>query len=143
MRLLAIDPGEDIGMSFLDTDKVVEETWQFNISQSKEPHRVLWRSLRRRGPDVVICEDFYHLPRFMKLKMITPELIGVVKLWGQDYGVEVIMQNRGMKQGWPDSKLKKLGLFIPGEDHEDAMDALRHRLVYQEQHNMIDWSKLR
>lgn len=141
MRLLGIDPGEDVGLSFFDTIDGTDKSWQYNTEEI--PHLTLKILLEAHDPDAIICEDFYHLPRYMKLSMITPELIGVVKLYAQEHNKELIMQNRGMKQGWPNSKLKKLGLFQPGEENEDAMDALRHRLVYQEQHGMIDWTKMR
>lgn len=143
MRILGIDPGEDVGFSLLDTDLNREESWQFNIKDHETPHLCLYHKLEVARPDVIACEDFYHIPRYMKLRMITSELIGTVKLYGQQRDIEVIMQNRGMKTGWPAAKLKLLGLWKPGKDYEDAMDALRHRLVYQEQHDMIDWSKLK
>lgn len=143
MRILGIDPGEDVGMSLLDTITKYDLSWQYNIKHLKDPHYHLYQVLTSLGPGVILCEDFYHLPRYMKLNMITVELIGVIKFYVQTHGVELHMQNRGMKQGWPNHKLKMLGLFQSGKDFEDAMDALRHRLVYQEKHGMINWSNLK
>lgn len=143
MRILGIDPGEDVGFSLLDADLDREESWQFNIKDRESPHLYVYHKLEVARPDVIACEDFYHIPRYMKLNMLTAELIGVVKLYGQQRDIEVAMQNRGMKTGWPAVKIKMLGLWQPGEDKADAMDALRHRLVYQEKHDMIDWSKLK
>jgi len=141
MRILAIDPGEDVGLSFLDTKTGRDMSWQYRPDTN--PYIIFWALLHGQRPDVIICEDFYHIPRYMKLSMITSELIGIVKLYASKEVIQLIMQNRGMKQGWPNQKLKMLGLFVPGKDHEDAMDALRHRLVYQEKHDMIDWAKLK
>lgn len=141
MRILGIDPGEDVGLSLLDTSTGLDRSWQYR--PSTPPHVILWATLYGQKPDVILCEDFYHVPRYMKLSMVTSELIGVVKLYAQVEVVELHMQNRGMKQGWPNQKLKMLGLFQPGKDNEDAMDALRHRLVYQEKHGMIDWTKMK
>lgn len=141
MRILGIDPGEDIGFSLLVPELELDKSWQ--ESTFHQPHLWLNGMLEALAPTVIICEDFYHIPRYMKLSMITSELIGVVKLYTQETNIELIMQNRGMKQGWPNQKLKMMGLFQPGKDFEDAMDALRHRLVYQEKHNMIDWAKLK
>lgn len=143
MRLLGIDPGEDVGLSLLETTTGIERTWQYNIAEVKFPHQHFYHTIYNLHPDVIVCEDFYHLPRYMKLSMITVELIGVVKKYAQEKGIGLRMQNRAMKQGWPNEKLKMLGLFQPGEDFEDAMDALRHRLAYQEKHGLIDWTKLK
>lgn len=145
MRILGIDPGEDVGLSLLNTVTEEDRSWQYRVEDVEvfPPHITLYEVIRDIYPDVIICEDFYHIPRYMKLNMITSELIGVVKLYAQEEDIKLVMQNRGMKQGWPDQKLKMLGLFQPGEDFEDAMDALRHRLVYQERYGMIDWSKLK
>lgn len=143
MRILGIDPGEDVGLSLLNTVTEEDRSWQINVKSVETPHLALYITISGLKPDVIICEDFYHLPRYMKLSMITSELIGIIKLYAQEEDIKLIMQNRGMKQGWPNKKLQMLGLFQPGKDFEDAMDALRHRLVYQEQHGMIDWSKLK
>lgn len=141
MRILGIDPGEDIGFSLYDDTRGIDDSWQEHYYTNQ--HNKLYHMLHGIKPLIIICEDFYHTPRYMKLSMITAELIGVVKLYAQEYEIELVMQNRGMKTGWPAVKIKMLGLWQPGKDKEDAMDALRHRLVYQEKHNMIDWSKLK
>lgn len=141
MRLLGIDPGEDVGFSYYDDTKGIDDSWQEHYPNN--PHNRLHHFLHGLQPLIIVCENFYHIPRYMKLSMITAELIGVVKLYAQETNIELVMQNRGMKQGWPKQKIEKLGLWQPGEENEDAMDALRHRLVYQEKHGMIDWSKLK
>ena len=81
-------------------------------------------------------EDFKHRPRMNKAELYSAEVIGVVKLYAQQYRVPTdnFLPAQAMAF-WDMNKIKKLKLWKPGKAHTHEMDALRVLLTYRMQND--------
>lgn len=77
----------------------------------------------------LVCESYEKAPGIIRTALDpTPEYIGVVKRFAEERNVEVIWQGAQMQAFWTPSRLRQLGLWIPGQRH--AMSARKHLLHY-------------
>ena len=83
---------------------------------------------------VVVCESFKVMQSTLK-KTFQPaslEIIGALRWFCWEADVPFILQPPSDKTFMPDSKLRALGWWLPGEGH--ARDAARHLGVYLAKH---------
>jgi hypothetical protein len=121
-RILALDPGVTTGWSYYNGTRVLQ-SGQFKGSHLKfEGHLSEWAS------ETIVYERFQYQRRD-KVVLYPVEVIGVIKLYAEKWGVSLFEQTPSQaKNLWTDDKLKTLGLWIPGKPH--AMDATRHLLYH-------------
>ena len=125
---IGLDPGGETGYCIYDPFTREVST---SILTADEHHNRLYTNLVVHRPKKIICERFDHRPNQKAAELVSREYIGVAKLYTQThYGVELVMQQqlKGHKGLWTDDKLKVLGLYNPGEGHDN--DALRQVLYY-------------
>ena len=89
MRVMAIDPGESIGVVLRTDDKVYGCTVTTDLRL-----RRLWSILEGNHPDVIVFEEFAlrqsSASKLVGNKFITCEVIGVIKLYAQKTGTPLI-----------------------------------------------------
>lgn len=120
-KFVALDPGITTGYSLMIH---TEEVCYISCDEEKFSHRELWDFLYEIEPDHVVCESFeYRNNRHRdNLELYSLEMIGVIKLYC-DPSMQTASKGKGF---YTDTKLKKLGLYIPGRGH--GRDAMRHLL---------------
>jgi hypothetical protein len=122
-KFIALDPGITTGYSLAVR---TEEVLYISCDEAKFSHRNLWDFLNEIDPYAVICESFEYRNNNHRdnLELYSCELIGVAKLF-----CEPVMQNAAKGKGhYNDTKLKKMGLYVPGKGH--GRDAMRHLLQW-------------
>lgn len=171
-RIVALDPGGTTGIrtwSNYTKEGVVDndDHWGFDQIGPEEHHDRLWDYLKdtmhfvwgiHGGEMTIVCESFEFRQwdgNRAGINLISREYIGVAKLFGQRYGVPVVLQSAGNAKGFiPDkpvngmeanAKLKVMGLYLPGKKH--ANDAARHLIYYMvntlKRHDLIEsWRTL-
>ena len=89
LRIMAIDPGESIGVVLRTADAVHGCTISTDLRL-----RRLWTVLESNRPDVVVFEEFAlrqsAAKKLIGNKFVTCEVIGVIKLYAQKYGCLLI-----------------------------------------------------
>jgi len=144
-RVIALDPGGTTGWatysaqtsSYISTAGkqylYADEEWACGQIGPEEHHLDLYEflELQHIHDTVVVCESFeYRNYRHRdNLNLMSKEYIGVTKLFGQERDVPVVFQTAGAAKPFvTDQKLKKMGLWYPGQKH--AMDAMRHLVFH-------------
>jgi hypothetical protein len=149
--ILALDPGGTTGWCWYKQGPP-EQLQRGQISEA-EHHLRLEKLLEEvatatgRNRLVIVCERFEFRQDDRdrdKIDYIAGEYVGVVKRFWQQHQrqgvIDLVMQSAAQVKGrgkhrtsktfWgDDSRLRKLGLWIPGQPH--AMDATRHYLYYR------------
>lgn len=149
MYIMAIDPGGTTGIA------TCAKGGQYNFHQfGADPQHdrfitmdKLIRGYSETASDfgdefIVVCERFEwrkdeEAEERTKIDYTACELVGAIKLITSTLNVPLVMQSASQVVGktafWGkgsgDAKIKKLGLWRPGQRH--AMDALRHLLYYR------------
>ena len=130
MKILAIDPGESIGIVMRTDTKVYGTT-------ITEPFRLrrLWNLLNTNKPDIVVFEEFAlrqsAANKLVGNKFITCEVIGVVKLYSQTTGcplVPLIPANKeycGFSSNPKDPHFQEITIFSGEKITEHVRDAFR------------------
>lgn len=139
MRIVALDPGGTTGVAIYthsaDTASGAFHNERIVRKQlGPDRHHVeLWKLLTSENPDVIVCESF-EFRQFDKkdrhnIVLVSKEYIGIVELYCAMTGKEHKPQTASVgKAFWSDDKIKRLGLWVPGNPH--SMDATRHLLHY-------------
>src|ERR1041385_2135596 len=127
-RVLGIDPGMTTGYALYNDFTNKYSFWQLD----SRSHRATMSFLDGLSPDEIVYEDFKHRPNLMKAELFSVEVIGIIKLYDErredcDPIVGKFLPTQA-KAFWTDEKIKKVGLWQPGQKH--AMDALRVLLTY-------------
>lgn len=127
--MVSLDPGGTTGVAVfgIKGDAIlIQATAQIG---PQEHHDLLWDTLSRLQPALVVCEDFQYRNGLEKANLIPCQYIGVLNLWVKRSGAHVKMQTPATgKAFWTNDKLKVLGEYRAANPH--AMDALRHGLHY-------------
>lgn len=121
MIITGIDPGGTTGLCTVADDEEMEFSWA-----QMEGLNDVWRYLTIMQPDIIIYERFDKTAKYADTSPI--EVIGVIKLYAEQRGIQAIPQGRSVKAFWTDFKMKKLGGYCIGQPH--ATDAARHLLNY-------------
>lgn len=92
--------------------------------------RTIWTTLIGLNPQFIAYEDFKFRPNMMKAETHSLQLIGVIRLFCELKDIpSTFMLPTEAKAFWTDAKIRKLGLWSPGNIH--AMDALRVLLTHR------------
>jgi hypothetical protein len=138
-RILAIDPGKDCGFAWIKPD----EGFYPQSFQITGTHDQFLQLMHEYYPDIIVYEQWKHTHRD-GTDYTAIEFIGLIKWYVERRNVILIPQTNSYGKGYFDNaKLKKLGLFVPGKDHEDQMDALRHLLQFLMHYDMFDLGLLK
>lgn len=145
MRILAIDPGVVTGFS-VTPQPGHAHVWETNFGELSpaSAHLMLHASLVKVMPDVIVCERFDFRQNKRGIDYTPVEYIGVIHLFCQSTNTPLHFQGQDVKSKksfWDEKKLRHLGLYVPGMGH--AMDALKHRLHFEEKQGMFDYQLLR
>jgi hypothetical protein len=131
MNAIALDPGITTGYA---QGSINDGVMTVVSGQSKFNHAELWQLLLDAHPDYIIFESFefrHGIHKRHGAEMYPRELIGVVLMFGETQGCEVVKQ-QPMKDSpttfFNNKRLKELGMYKPAQDHGN--DALRHLLYW-------------
>lgn len=125
-RCVALDPGGRTGWAFWDGHRYEtgnlepDELWDFLNEMEDE-----WQ------PDWVY-ESFRLRPGLAHYELTPVELIGVIKEWARQNGVELHDQSSDkISTYYTDDKLRRAGLWKAGKAHKDEMSALKHLCFFR------------
>lgn len=147
MLVVALDPGGSTGWAMYEAlvleppdfsvparpPEYYNEKWSAgHIQPEGQPHHEqLYAFLEtwHTHEYTLVCESYEKAPGILRTANDpTPEYIGVVKRFAEERNVEVVWQGAQMQAFWTPSRLRQLGLWIPGQRH--AMSARKHLLHY-------------
>lgn len=139
MTLYAIDPGPHTGIFYMRHGEPHRVTLDYTDGLVKQPlkHLYLWL-VQMINPDAddIIVESFEFRKEDAKqreyIDYSTGEFVGVVKLFCNMSETMCFVQSASEGKGfWDDNKLKRVGLYVPGDELRHARDATRHWLHHQ------------
>jgi len=151
-RIISIDPGGTTGWATLTADRILPvvpreavtyKNVEFHSGHLSAPdhHLELFLLLQDQLVETthVVCESFeYRQESRAGLDLHAPQYIGVVKLFTQQWQLMLYMQTASMGKvvGRKNSFTKKenlvrLGLWKPGKEYKDEMDAYGHLLWHE------------
>lgn len=141
LKILAIDPGGTVGFS---SSIHKEPFWQIKFEDMEQFYTYL---LGFSNFDVMIFERFDHRQK-TNIEQDAIEQIGVIKLFSCKHpDIKLVAQGADCKSEkgfWDNKKLKHLGLYQPRKlNNKHGLDALRHRLHYEERNGMFDYNLLK
>lgn len=138
MKIIAIDPGLTVGIS---TNILHPNEIQIKFDNIKNLYDTM--SVMIAKHNVCVCESFDRRQKEHVFEIALKQ-IGVIELICTEVNVTLVMQTPTYGKGQFDNKkLKHLGIYKPGESYEHAMDALRHRLQYEDKIGLFDLNSLR
>lgn len=125
MKIFSADPGETTGVVVDDAGEL--SFWQIDSRNINS----IYQFILDVKPDRIVYEQFHYRPNLMKAKLYSMQVIGVLRLYSEQYNVPIVFNPKPdeAKAFWNDKKIKALGLWKPGKGH--AMDALRVLLKYR------------
>jgi hypothetical protein len=138
MIIIAIDPGGTTGWATYD-NQLGEPRWRCGQMGPADHHIELMAMLETWHTQdfVLIGERFdFRGDDRSDINLMAREYIGVMKLFAQDRGVDVVWQwpfeGVGTKSFIQPSNLRNLGVWVAGGANKwiHAMDAYRHLLYY-------------
>ena len=127
MRVVAFDPGGTTGIATLqlDDDGIIKtDGWQVKTAFE------VYSLLKSTKWDQVVYESFrYERRGNVNLKPV--EIIGVIKLACEMFGLPLMAQTPSTGKGWWYRKLTTVGLWMVGTPHaNDAMAHLIHWFTF-------------
>jgi hypothetical protein len=132
IRTLSADPGITTGIILNTRRDSTFSTAQYIAWQADSTSlRYIEQSIEAAEPTEIVYEDFKHRPSLMKAELYSMQVIGVIRLYAEKHDIPIKAKYlpATAKAFWDDTKIKKIGLWKPGNGH--AMDALRVMLKYQ------------
>lgn len=130
LSIIAIDPGESIGFIWHKNGQVWGETLK-----GDERLINLWMELLHKMPDTIIYEEFAlrqsAATKLIGNKFITCEVIGVIKLYAQLKGVQLISlapankEYCGFSSNPKDPKYREITMLYEQKITEHTRDAYR------------------
>lgn len=153
MKILAIDPGETVGLALFHTDPLQLVNWSqepLDVSEDSAgkmwewsqvyPHVLVW--LWGYDPDVIVLEDYrvYSSTANAHIgsRVLTSELIGAVCLESAFRKVPVVRISASKKGRWPAARLRKKFPAYEAVPKPHCADAVVLGLVYAEQEGYYD-----
>lgn len=117
--ILAFDPGETTGWAAysarFDT---------YRCGELDDDLGNLYAFMTKAKPSKVAYETFRKRAQIDTDRLYSPQVIGVIRLWAQQKYIPTFKFSPSQtKSFWTDVKIKRLGLWVPGQKH--AMDAVR------------------
>lgn len=134
MKILSADPGITTGVLVDDGGSL--SYWQIDCRSLLGWHNFVVGV----KPDLIIYEKFHYRPNLMKAELYSMQVIGVLRLYAEKHDVPIPFTPipAEAKKFWDDEKIKKLGLWKPGQGH--AMDALRVYLKFKMDNDPHWWA---
>lgn len=140
MRVLAIDPGQNVGfcLKYAEAHYKIWQTYYI----TGDSHLQFYNHLYEVAPDKVIYEPFTFQQNFQdkpKIEYVAAEMVGIIKFYCQETSTQMIPQPASSVVGktafWGDSgagnaRIKATGLW-DSTKYPHGMDALRHMLYYE------------
>lgn len=137
MMIVAVDPGEMCGWAMIDLSIDAFRPETIVAGQASSDDWEDWCAVQVNASCVIVVEKFTITARTAQLspQPRAIEVTGVMKFIARRTGATFDNHQTpsAAKKFIPDSQLKKLGLWKPGQDH--ARDALRHLLLAITSHN--------
>jgi hypothetical protein len=132
LRVVGIDPGGTTGTAMFSSTSL---RW-YRSQLEGEHHSELWAYLEKVKPHVLVCESWQNRGKDAA-DITAPQYIGICKLYASSSDLtKFVSQSPATGKGfWNDGKLKRVGLYMPGNRH--AMDATRHVLYFLTQNNLL------
>ena len=135
MIVLAFDPGETTGWCYMNTATDEVECGSFERWREVPSLVVRYFPVQGSYPQArIVIERFMLYPWLAKRlkwdKLLTVEVIGVIKYLAESYGIEYVMQSART------GKLIELQNAPAGLDRH-AHDAMRHALMYLKTKNAL------
>ena len=131
---LTIDPGGTTGYcrATLNPGKPTH----LIVSERRMTHMELYGFIEENDPDILIFEDFEYRPGYLVgLDMFAKELVGVMKLYGEEVNMrplenlDIYSQQPARKEAFSKRKrLEEMGCWARGKEH--GRDAVRHFLYW-------------
>lgn len=133
--ITAFDPGGVTGVATLYVNDNSIRRLELDQLGPEEHHLKLSKLLglnitANPSRHFIICERFdYRAYSRAGLRLDSREYIGVIKQFGQQYCVPVVMQSAAQAKGFvKDEHIKRAGFYQPAKRH--AMDAIRHLMYF-------------
>ncbi len=126
--VVALDPGATTGVCVV-RNKL--RPWSFEVAQlgPQDHHLALVTLMRLLKPEVIICESFENRSQESAI-LASREYIGIVKMYLQMSRSRGVWQSASTgKKFWNDEKLRRYGLWVPGQKH--SRDAIRHYCYFR------------
>ena len=140
MKILAIDPGETVGIVGLEIvgDQVLLRfPRNLTLSYFKD---FLTENSSRLQVDVVVVEDYRifasHAREHIGARLITPELIGFIEAHCRLHGIPLVRIQPNEKGRWPEARIKARHPEWASTPVGHARDALKIALVYIEKEGL-------
>jgi hypothetical protein len=127
-KVVALDPGGTTGYAIGYLGE--HGFFYFYYGQHAWREKQLWDALWKLKPDSLICESFEYRQQSRAGLDLTPaHLIGVVRLFAEEFGCKLVMQTAAQGKGhYTDDKLKKNLIYDRHFKH--GRDACRHMLQW-------------
>lgn len=124
--VLGIDPGRRTGVALLGYDEntaprilIAEEVYG-----GVEGFRIWWEEWSP-DYDTLVAENFIKREGVKGVDHTPLEVLG----WLSQFN-PVLQSPAGRKKAVPDSALRRLGLYLPGEPNRNAREAVRHAVLW-------------
>jgi len=138
VKIYAIDPGPHTGIFWLDgllnPCRITLDYTTGPVKETALKHLYFWlMGTVVPTKDKIVVESFEFRKEDAQnreyIDYSTGEFVGVVKLFCQLTGTPCYVQSASVGKGfWDDSKLKRVGMWVPGTANRHIRDATRHWL---------------
>lgn len=120
--ILAIDPGKRTGVAAIDyqEDRAPVLIQSAEIYNGVEGFHTWWQMANPRY-DVLVVENFIPREGVFGIDHEPLKVIGFLSQFKP-----ILQSPAGRKKAVPDSALKRLDLYLPGEKNRNAREAVRH-----------------
>lgn len=120
--IIALDPGITTGVAYLSDERII------HTDHIMPTHLNFTKYLASYAPTEIVYERFFYQRR-NKVELYPVEVIGVIKLFAEQYDIPLYAQTASQAKGlFTDDKIKLMDLWVKGQVH--GMDALRHLLYH-------------
>jgi hypothetical protein len=132
MLILGIDPGMRTGIALISaqTDQPATLLFSEEVSGGLAGFEQWWND--RPDYDILVCEDFIPRQGVHGIVHEPNRIIGFLHPW-----FPVMQPPAGRKKAVSNDVLKRLGMYLPGEPQRNALEAVRHAVVYLKAHRHI------
>lgn len=141
LRVLALDPGETVGVAVFDGPNCVMLAQAPVLAneagelQAGPLINELRRIICKWDPKVIVCEEYrvyrWKAKQHVQSDLFTPRLIGGIEYVCDELKKPLIKQTAHIAKTFvTDDKLKVWGLYTPSAGKKHARDAIRHAIYF-------------
>ncbi len=137
-RLIALDPGETVGLAFFDFGELIEVE-QIKLNFKKHDWFPLLTRVEQLQPSVVVYEDYKIYPGMAKAHTLsgvpTLKVIGAIEFMCSHNKYQSISMMASTAKGFvTNDKLKEWGFYVKGKQHgRDALRVGLHSLLFSKE----------